>query len=216
LGNQLSAKCDQLSVKGFKNGIGVTAGNPDIKNLFKLERFLLTLIDQHGGIYAVQNPKALICIAEGWTTELQTDEIENVRSGFFPELSQDEMKSWMMRFARTYISVPQWFSDIRKKDFVIGTRIHGCQVALQAGVPTVCLYIDSRTKELCDTMHVPCIKAQEFQNNPSVETIIETLKGWDWKRYDENRMALCRETLSFIESNGLKASRHFKQLVENN
>ena len=154
-----------------------------------------------------------MCVAENWLEELQPEEIEHVRENYFPDMSVQQMSNWMSQYAKTYVSVPQWFSDMSKKDVVTGTRIHGCQLALQAGVPTVCLYLDSRTKELCDTMQVPCIDAFSFQKDPSVERIIDKLQSWDWDYYDQNRMSLCRKTMKFIELNGLTPTSHFKTLV---
>lgn len=213
LGEALSVKSQQLSSKTLNNGIGITAGNPAIKHLVNLEQFLIKLIDELGGSYVVQNPKDLICVAENWLHELEEAEIENVRDCYFPGMSVQEMSSWMRKHAKTYVSIPQWFSDVSKHDIVTGTRIHGCQIALQAGVPTVCLYLDSRTKELCDTMLVPCLDAHEFQKDPSVDKLIDTLASWDWELYDQNRMKLCRQTLDFIEMNGLTPSSHLKMLV---
>ncbi|MFC3093832.1 polysaccharide pyruvyl transferase family protein [Alteromonas sediminis] len=213
LGAHIAGRVKELSLNNLSSGIGITAGNPEIKHLARLEQFLINLIDQNGGCYVVQNPKALICVAEGWLNELTEQETEEVRSVFFPDRQTVEMTNWMRQYARTYISVPQWCRDISKQALVVGTRIHGCQVALQAGVPTVCLYIDSRTKELCDILHIPSIKAQTFQKDPSIDRIIDTLHAWNWDDYDEKRMALCRKTLAFVEANGLKPTRHFYELA---
>ena len=43
--------------------------------------------------------------------------------------------------------------------FCIGTRIHGTIAGLLASVPSLCVTIDSRTTELCDTMHIPSVSA---------------------------------------------------------
>jgi polysaccharide pyruvyl transferase WcaK-like protein len=121
------------------------------------------------------------------------------------------MKRWMRRHSRTYISIPQWFRDISKHELVVGTRIHGCQLALQAGVPAVCLYIDSRTKELCETMQIPSLSAHELQKAPSVERLLDTLKQWDWEQYDENRMSLAKQTIEFVKNNKMKPSMHLQK-----
>ena len=124
------------------------------------------------------------------------------------------MKSWLRQRSSTFVSIPQWFSEISKVDFVVGSRIHGCQLGLQAGVPAVCLHIDSRTKELCETMHIPTVSAREFQQSPSLSYLVDLVQNWDWQRYDEIRLELAKQTHEFVLNNSLTPSLHFKRLIE--
>lgn len=213
LGDTISKRIALLDADNFRHGVAVTAGNPAIANLGELEQFLISTINRFGGKYIVQHPKDLICLTEGWYSELTDEEIKKVSKMFFQDAPIDTMKYWFKRFATTYRSIPQWFSDISKYDVVVGTRIHGCQIGLQAGVPSVCLHIDSRTKELCETMHIPTLPAKEFQKAPSMELIVDTLKKWDWKCFDENRNDLAHKTYDFVKLNGLSPSNHFSKLV---
>ncbi|GGW92547.1 polysaccharide pyruvyl transferase family protein [Alteromonas halophila] len=212
LGQLLKSKSQALTPT-LKNGVTVTAGNPAIKNLAKLEQFLIGLINTHGGRYVVQSPKNLICLAENWLDDVSEADVEDVRDAFFPGDATPSMHNWFRQHATTYLSIPQWFSDISKADFVVGTRIHGCQIALQAGVPAVCLHIDSRTKELCETMQIPTLHARDFQRNPSLETLLDTVQNWDWDAYDDNRLNLARRTFDFVTQNGLTPSKKFAALL---
>ncbi|WP_334050863.1 polysaccharide pyruvyl transferase family protein [Alteromonas gracilis] len=214
LGQVLKAQSNALNANTLQNGIAVTAGNPAIANLSKVEQFLIELINSHKGKYIVQHPKDLICLAEGWYSDISDEEVELVKTRFFPSYSTQEMKTWLRLNASTYVSIPQWFSDISKVDFVVGTRIHGCQLGIQAGVPAVVLHIDSRTKELCETMHIPTIEAREFQKDPSLDKLISLVQSWDWDRYDENRINLAKATYQFIENNNLVPTQHFKALLK--
>ena len=92
--------------------------------------------------------------------------------------------------------------------------IHGCQLGIQAGVPAVVLHIDSRTKELCETMHIPTIEARAFQKDPSLDKLISLVQSWDWDKYDENRINLAKATYQFIENNNLVPTQHFKSLLK--
>lgn len=213
LGQLLQEKSKSLLQNGIENKIGITAGNPAIANLVKLEQFLIEQINNFGGMYIVQHPKDLICLAENWLTDLTEDEINTVQERFFPDVSSSQMHQWFRSYAHTYVSIPQWYRDISKTDFVTGTRIHGCQIALQAGVPAVCLHIDSRTKELCETMQIPTIPARDFQKAPSMDQLLELVATWDWEQYNANRMDLAKKTRQFVEDNGLSPSSHFKSLV---
>ncbi|APD87589.1 hypothetical protein BM527_16640 [Alteromonas sp. Mex14] len=214
LGQTLKARANTITPYTIENGIAITAGNPAIANLVKVEQYLISLVEQYKGKYIVQHPKDLICLSEGWYEDLSEEEIELVRTRFFPSRTTGAMKTWLKLHATTYVSIPQWFSDISKVDFVVGTRIHGCQLGIQAGVPAVVLHIDSRTKELCETMHIPTISAREFQKSPSIEQLIDVVKNWDWEAYDENRMSLAKKTHDFVVDNNLTPSRHFKALIK--
>lgn len=206
LGEILKSKSDLLTPE-LKNGVVVAAGNTGIKNLNALERFLIEQINIFGGKYIVQHPKTLICLSQRWEEELDAAEIDETNTNFFPNLSLEEMLAWFSKNSFTYSSVPQWMLDIAKHDIAIGTRIHGIQAAIQSEVPAVCLYMDSRTKELCETMKIPCMSAHQFQKEPSISEVISLLKSWDWESYDENRLELSRKTTSFLKENSLELVR---------
>jgi hypothetical protein len=206
LGKLLSQKVHLLN-ESVPDGIVITAGNPGIKNLNKLERFLIGMIDRYDGKYVVQHPKSLICLSNRWENNVPDEELNYINDNFFPERERSQMLSWFSNKSLTYISVPQWMSDVAKHSLCVGTRIHGVQAAIQSGVPAVCLYIDSRTKELCDTMQIPAISAHTFQKAPSIEIIIETLKSWDWAAYDANRVSLARKMEVFLRENQLETRK---------
>lgn len=212
LGQTLKRKISGLDEQSLHAGVAITAGNPHQSNLAQLEKYFIGLLNQYGGAFIVQSPKSLICLAEGWVESIGQADFDMVHNTWFPELSYDEMIQWLRKFSRTYISIPQWFRDISKFELVTGARIHGCQLGIQSGVPSVCTYIDSRTKELCETMYLPALNAREFQKAPSVDEIFEILQGWDWDRYDENRHSLAKQKLSFLEKNGVTPSRHLHKL----
>lgn len=48
---------------------------------------------------------------------------------------------------------------LKTMHFCIGTRIHGTIAGLLASVPSLCVTIDSRTTELCETMYIPSVSA---------------------------------------------------------
>lgn len=207
LGSVLAQRCSELDMH-LASGIAVTAGNPGIKNLNKLERFLIGLIDEFNGRYIVQHPESLIRLSQRWEDAISEADIEHINQSYFPAKSTYEMLCWFSKNSTTYVSVPQWMLDISKHALCVGTRIHGVQVAIQSGIPALCLYMDSRTKELCDTMHIPAISAHAFQKDPTLQEIINTLKSWDWESYDKNRRRLAESTEVFLKSNELSLRRN--------
>lgn len=207
LGKLLAERCSQLNME-LHNGVAITAGNPGIKNLNKLERFLIGLVDEFGGKYIVQHPESLIRLSQRWESSVPEADLQHINQSFFPDKSEEAMYSWFSKNSSTYVSVPQWMLDISKFSVCVGTRIHGVQVAIQSGVPAVCLYMDSRTKELCNTMHIPAISAHTFQKDPTLQKIIDALKTWNWQAYDENRRRLAQDTELFLKNNDLSLRRN--------
>ncbi len=192
--------------------VAVSAGNPYEKQLLEVERSLIQIVQAHQGSYIVQHPQALLELSLGYPTHERT--LELVRTRLFPELELANLKSWMRKYSRVYASVHQWMLDMTRYDIHIGTRIHGSQAAIQAGVPSVCLYIDTRTKELCEKMNIPHISATELVTPIKINEVISLLKQWDWAKYDQNRLATARETLSFLVQNTVKPSEHLLRLAQ--
>ncbi len=212
LGATLAQKAEKLDAN-LAMCIGVAAGNQYLLNLTSLEQSLINLAEQPGSRYIVQHPKQLISIAEGFFGDVSEEEIEILRSRWFTDLTTEEMLSWFRKHSTTYTSIPQWILDCRKYDIMVGTRIHGIQMGIQAETPAVCLYIDSRTKELCETMKIPHYSALEFQKNPDVNILVDLVKNWDWKSFDYNRLNLAKKTHDFMSSNDVEITSHLMKLL---
>ena len=207
LGMLLRRRLDASLQRG-RFSYGVAAGNYALDNLSKLERWLISLCDSSGSRYIVQHPKPLIGLAEGFDDAVVDEDLLKIRERWFPELSISAMTQWFRDRSTTYTSVPQWILDAKKYDLMVGTRIHGVQVGIQAGTPSVCLYIDSRTKELCETMKIPHLCARDFQKRPNVGRLLDLLDNWDWTEFDKNRSRLARQYVEFFENNGVPIKQH--------
>lgn len=110
----------------------------------------------------------------------------------------------------TSCQIEEWLSYFREYDFVIGPRIHGVMMALQAGVPALCIPIDSRTLEMCEIMKVPYLKPKDFPKKLSRQDLnLVELTGFDPSVFDVNRKSLASKTLSFMVNNRLKPSLEF-------
>lgn len=191
--------------------IAVSAGNPYKRELAPLELSLIKIVEDSCGAYIIQHPQALLSLSMGF--DVDDKALQVVRSRFFPTKDDRGMMEWLRRYSAVYISVSQWMLSLRQFGLHIGTRIHGSQAAIQAGVPSVCLYIDSRTRELCEYMNIPHAPATEFAHEASVPRLIEIARGWDWEKYDQNRANIAARTLEFLSFNRVRPSRHLIDLV---
>ena len=76
-------------------------------------------------------------------------------------LIQDEGKGTMAPNHVYFVDPVKRTSFLKTMHFCIGTRIHGAVAGLIACVPSMCITIDSRTQELCKTMHIPSVSVSE-------------------------------------------------------
>ncbi|WAC61624.1 polysaccharide pyruvyl transferase family protein [Pseudoxanthomonas sp. SL93] len=189
----------------------VVAGHYRWRHLARLEASLAHIATVTGGGYVMQSPKEMVQLARGELHEMQPEAIQQCRDFVCPHLSEEEFRKWSHRHSEVFFDTASWMSYYRKFDFVIGARIHGVMLALQAGVPAVCIAHDSRTRELCETMKVPHVLASQVSGGVSRSQLAE-LWRLDADEFDENRIKLAARYREFLSGNGL-ASRHMAALV---
>lgn len=211
LGHDIYKKYESSSFNDIEEGVVVTAGSYTKNKFSLLERSLIALIDGREGRYIVQNPKSLIQLASGWGGEVDQKIKDKIKEEILPSVTN--VDSWFKHHAAIYISIPQWLFDLSKKNFVVGTRIHGIQAALQAGTPALCLCIDSRTTELCEMMAIPHVDAQKYINGISLKECVDEFESWDYQEYDRKRLVLARKMKRFLLNNSVKPSDHLMDLT---
>ncbi|MCQ3828321.1 polysaccharide pyruvyl transferase family protein [Microbulbifer elongatus] len=194
--------------------VSVAAGSPFNKELRRLEASLLHLAVTTNGDYVVQHPESFISLVARFSEEDLNSSIEKIypayaRYGFTKESFLRAVRSNF----RLYNDAVNWMMSHKNSDVVVGTRIHGVQSALQAGVPAICLYIDSRTKELCEKMRIPSASAHDFLHGIDLEDIRRILCDWDYEYYDSNRLELARSLKSFLDANSVPIGGSLSSLV---
>ena len=183
--------------------VAIAAGNPFLPEFRSLEQSLLRLMEQSDGIYICQHPIDLIRLAKQQPEQITRNHLLQYRDYLKPYLDGDQFLHWFRRWGYTFASVPEWLTFTTRYDLVVGTRIHGVMAAIQAGVPGVCLCIDSRTLELCQTMKIPHLNAHEHRNGLTLDVLESVLRQWDWRAYDETRQLLAHRLGSLFRDNGL-------------
>jgi 2-polyprenyl-3-methyl-5-hydroxy-6-metoxy-1,4-benzoquinol methylase len=183
--------------------VAVAAGNPFLPQFAKLEQSLLKIMEEGEGLYICQHPNDLVRLAKQQVELVTRDHFLQYRDYIKPLLDGDQFLEWFRRWAHTFASVPEWLSFATRFDLFVGTRIHGVMVGIQAGVPSVCLCIDSRTLELCQTMNIPHLDANNFRNGLALDELEAVVRAWDWRLYDDTRQVLASRFVKFFEQNGL-------------
>ena len=187
--------------------VAVAAGHPDRLHLAPIEHSLAQIVTATNGAYVCQSPFESIRMGRGEVGELNATEVEQLRKYVYSGLSTDEFKTWVKAHATVFFNVPGWMEFLRRFDFVVGMRIHGTVLGLQAGVPALCIASDSRTLELCQTMRIPhvlsrnCIDAIDGFNLEKLSRLFRD--QFDPDLFDTNRNRLAASYCAFLEGNGL-------------
>lgn len=191
----------------------VTAGNPFLPQFKKLEQSLVSLLEQGDGMYVCQHPIDMLRLQRQEYGRVARETFHRYRHYIHPDLNDDSFMLWFRRWAHSFTSVPEWLAILNRYDVVVGTRIHGVMAGIQAGLPSLCLCIDSRTLELCQTMMVPHADANQFRDGITPDQIHDILRQWNWRSYDDNRQVLAQRFVQFFKDNGLNTIDGPRQIL---
>jgi hypothetical protein len=102
--------------------------------------------------------------------------------------------------------VHQWINDLQAYDLSIGTRIHGCIAAVLAGIPSVMLCHDSRTRELAQWFDLPRLDKTDGAYSLTVDRIAECLQASKMQAVFQDRY---QTYVGFLKKN--KIAHHLEQ-----
>jgi hypothetical protein len=75
-------------------------------------------------------------------------------------------------------------------------------LAIQAGVPGLCIAHDSRIRELCEKCMIPYVMANDVKDGITLQDLPH-LAEFDGKAFDQNRAAIAEAYQTFFTNNGL-------------
>jgi hypothetical protein len=188
--------------KGPFRCIGVAAGHPDFKDHYKIERSLIKLLEDTGGAYITQSTWELLAASRGESHLIPAEFLARYQHYLKPDLSENDFLKWLQRYSVSFYDVPSWIEYLHRFDIVIGTRIHGIFLAIQAGVPGICVAYDSRIRELCEISHIPYVLARDVRGGFDLEELRSRIH-FDGAGFDHNRACLRKEYHKFFQNNHL-------------
>ena len=191
--------------------VAVVAGHQGWRHLRRLEASLGELVTRTNGSYIGQAAFDMMKLARGQARSMDETTLRQCRDYVRPDMALSSFIDWSIRHGDIFFDVQNWLEHYRRFDFVIGTRIHGTILGLQAGVPSVCIAHDSRTLELCQTLKVPYVLAHDVKNGIELDDLISCFK-FDADAFDRNRRALCRAYVAFLKSNRLRPAKWLVEL----
>lgn len=115
-----------------------------------------------------------------------------------PESVEHELyRTDRMRF---FVDATTWIDTLRDRDLVIGTRIHGTIAGLLAGVPSILIAHDSRTRELAEFHAIPFASKRKLAKG-SVRRLYERA---DFDAYTARHPHNVDSFRRFLERHGLE------------
>lgn len=106
-----------------------------------------------------------------------------------------------------------WAAVVSRYTFSIGTRLHGNQMPLQLGIPTLTIAHDLRVVETCEQMGVPYCKEDRFFSFKDIWDAVERIDStFDPKKFDQIRIKNCQNLRLAILKVGLNPSEKLNTL----
>ncbi len=128
----------------------------------------------------------------------------NARMGIYTKLFEAEKPEVMKYFNdhfTQYYDIEEWFTNIKKYEFVTTTRIHGNMCALLNKVPSIMITHDSRTTELAEFFSIPRVSLEEFEKFETVDELID--KKLDYTKFNNDYESKFVNFENFVKRNGL-------------
>lgn len=193
------------------NRICILAGHHRWTSLSSVEQQLTQLI-QPGDTYVCQSPLEMMHAARGEYHRIDEHVQEEISKYSLGHSDRDKAAAWFTAHSTIFFDADAWAEEVRKYDFAIGMRIHGIMVALQNGIPALCIVHDSRTHELCEVMKIPYILASKLPKVSSKDDLLDLFQ-FDADEFDSNRSMLADRYLGYLRSNGLQISKHLEEFT---
>ncbi len=192
--------------------VAVVAGHENWRHLGRIEASLSRAVTATDGAYIGQHGLNMMKLTRGEAGRLDETVLEALRAHICPDMNLAEFVRWSRRYGRVFFDVSEWLAYCRKFDLVVGTRIHGTMIALQAGTPAVCIVHDSRTLELCETMGVPHVLYEALPDGIGYRDL-PSLFDFDADAFDENRLRLCATYVRFLERNAVPTVAWLREMA---
>ena len=186
--------------------VAVTSGHYRWRHLHRRERSLAQMVEDTRGSYIVQSPFEMIAAARAAWDRVPPEDRSLIKESIGRDSeSTDSVEEFYRNYSIAFFDAPAWMNYYRNFDFVVGPRIHGVMLAIQAGVPGMCVAHDSRVLELCETMGVPYVRAGDVADGVDLSDLRRLFK-FDGAEFDARRRELLSDYRTFLTSNGLDLS----------
>ena len=136
----------------------------DTKAGSKVEALLAKLAFVHGYPYILQNEIREMSMMAGVELENEKSLILSLKKRYgLSGISDKDFMKFIRTNMKVFFDVEEWMHYIRSYNFVIGTRFHGCLIALLNEIPSVIFVHDARTREMCELLNIPHVDIRKVE-----------------------------------------------------
>lgn len=192
----------QQRYKAKISKVAIAAGHPNWNALSALEASLVRMMEDTNGMYIVQATDEAVALSRNDFDLVNPEYITKTKNYLKLNLTDDQFIQWIRKYFISFYNIPAWMEYLRRFDFIVGARIHGVMLAIQAGVPGLCIAHDSRIRELCEKCKIPYVMANDVKEGITLQDLPH-LTEFDGIAFDQNRAAIAEEYRKFFENNDL-------------
>ena len=184
--------------------------------LQSVERELARLVQLNpGSTYFVQRPLEMIKPIYGAALTGPT-EIAYFRrcSEFLGFATPAALMAFLRQNGQVPTSVSDWAHGLRRFAAGVNTRIHGTMLGLIAGLPSLCICHDTRTRELARQMRVPHVEPRDLiEHRYSVPALFAATR-FSGSHFDTGRGEMAAGYVAAVRAVGLSPSRHLLSFLD--
>jgi hypothetical protein len=212
-GEKLEARIAALPRGGGPLAVHAACIKPALKSV---ERELARLVQINAGsAYLVQRPLELIKGIYGAPLD-QPGEVEyfNSCAEFLGFGEAGPLLSFLRTHGQVSSSVGEWAHTLQRFSAGVNTRIHGTMIGILAGLPSLCICHDTRTRELARQLRVPHLSPKEFiEFRHSVPDLFAATR-FSGQNFDEGRVETAAGYATALQAVGLSPSRHLLRFLD--
>ena len=213
LGAKIEARIATLPPQGGPVAVHAACIKP---NLTGVERELARLVQLHpGSAYVLQRPLELMQAAYDIEFADAGEAEYFERCAVFLGFGQSaSLKAFLRTSGHIPTSVSGWAQNLQRFSAALNTRIHGTMMGLLAGLPSLCICHDTRTRELAEQMRVPRLTPRAFIENRYSIPDLFAATGFSGSHFDAGRKEAAAGYLAAVQAVGLSPSRHLRRFLD--
>lgn len=207
-------KVKDFSTLSVTEGVYPLSHRNDHINLLERQLFDLVLSDNADYIGQVQT--SVISHGLKNTTCINRDDMYYLRQYLSPRTSEQKFTNIAEKRFKAFTRVDEWLEYYRSRQAVIGTRIHGNFLALQAETPALPITHDSRTHELCEAMKIPYISIEDASKIRTISDLSEKydiIRNIDANEHDHHRESLAVNYTNVLNELDIPISKTLKHIA---
>jgi hypothetical protein len=190
--------CKRIALNGSANTVVHTV---DVAAAEQVESLLANLALTNNFSYILQNEVVLMTILFGNGAKFEKGLILALKKMYgLSDISDEDFIRFVKSNMLVFFNIEEWMNYIRSLDFVIGTRFHGCLIALLNEIPSVIFVIDARTREMCELLKIPHVDIRNIKTI-DLRLVYETM---DLDGFQEAYAIQYQNYIDFLEENRIE------------